>query len=80
MSFITPAARQASAGTSAFDGIFSFGGGLALLTLSVLLILGAALLREWYHPAAERSLSAQKAALLERGTAPALDVPPLDRA
>lgn len=54
MAFITPITRPDSPGTSVFDGIFSLGGGLALLTLSVLLILAAAVLREWHHPVNER--------------------------
>ncbi len=54
MAFTTPIARADSPGPSVFDGIFSFGGGLALLTLSVLLILAAAVLREWHHPVSDR--------------------------
>ncbi|RLL63887.1 hypothetical protein [Paenirhodobacter hankyongi] len=50
MNFITPTARTEPAGSSIYDSILSFGGGLALLTLLVLTILCAAVLREWSHP------------------------------
>lgn len=73
MSFISPEARQAPAGPSVLDGIFSCGGGIALLTLSVLLILAASLLREWYHPSADRHPPMQKNPLRNRCARSPLD-------
>lgn len=61
MNFITPTARTEPAGSSIYDSILSFGGGLALLTLLVLTILCAAVLREWAHPREETPPHAREA-------------------